>query len=182
MKRDKLESFILRNREQFEMQEPHQDLWSKVEIPARKSGRKLRIWITGVAASLIIIALSVGVTRLFSPSGRDTAQEKEIRKQYPELIEAEVYYSGLIREKLSEAEPQLTRNPELKDELVRDFSDLDSLYAGLKADLKDNIRNGEVIQAMIQNYRMRIRILEDLLDELNKEQHEKPEKPDEIKL
>jgi 3-hydroxyacyl-CoA dehydrogenase len=46
------------------------------------------------------------------------------------------------------------------------MSELDSLYSALKADLKDNVANQEVIEAIIENYRLRIAILEELLAEL----------------
>ena len=39
----------------------------------------------------------------------------------------------------------------------------------MKADLKDNVANQEVIEAIIENYRLRIAILEELLTELKPE-------------
>ena len=47
---------------------------------------------------------------------------------------------------------------EINDEL----SVLDSVYNGLRSDLADNIANDEVVEAMIQNYRLKLKILEDL--------------------
>ena len=44
---------------------------------------------------------------------------------------------------------------------IRSYYELDSVYISLKSDLKDNIANHEVIEAMIQNYRLRISILEE---------------------
>ncbi|MGD2034222.1 MAG: hypothetical protein PVF73_04140, partial [Bacteroidales bacterium] len=60
----------------------------------------------------------------------------------------------------------------LEEELQTDLSELDSIYEGLKDDLKDNIANHEVIEAMIQNYRLRIAILEDMLLFLDQEDEE----------
>ena len=57
--------------------------------------------------------------------------------------------------------------------MIYDLNQLDSLYTELKSDLRDNIANQEVIDAMIQNYRLRISILEELLSEI---------KPDRIYL
>ena len=58
-----------------------------------------------------------------------------------------------------------------------DLSELDSIYSSLKKDLRENIDNEQVLEAMIQNYRMKLKILEDLLLDIspNKTQ-EKDEK------
>ena len=47
--------------------------------------------------------------------------------------------------------------------LQQDLSELDSIYHELQMDLRDNIANDEVVEAMIQNYILKIQILEDLL-------------------
>ena len=44
--------------------------------------------------------------------------------------------------------------------------ELDSTYAQLKLDLKDNVANEQIIEAMIQNYRIKLQILEKMLDHL----------------
>ena len=87
----------------------------------------------------------------------------DVEIDIPELREAEMYYSGMIHTKLEEVKPLLREYPSLEEELNSDLSELDSIYSGLKSDLKDNIANHEVIEAMIQNYRLRISILEDML-------------------
>jgi len=73
---------------------------------------------------------------------------------------------------LQEVKPYLTQYPSVEDELNTDLSELDSIYVSLKHDLKDNIANHEVIEAMIQNYRLRINILEDMLMFLQAEEME----------
>ena len=57
----------------------------------------------------------------------------------------------------------------LEDELKIDLSELDSIYSNLKEDLKDNIANQDVLEAMIDNYRLRISILEELVMYLDEE-------------
>ena len=74
-----------------------------------------------------------------------------------------------------EATPLLTKNPEIKKELNIDLSQLDSICSDLKKDLKDNVSNQEVVEALIQNYRIKIRLLEDMLTIL-KENENNPEK------
>ncbi len=51
-----------------------------------------------------------------------------------------------------------------------EFSDLDVLFKELKEDLNDNADNHEVIEAMIQNYSIKLEILEDMLNQIKPEQ------------
>jgi hypothetical protein len=52
---------------------------------------------------------------------------------------------------------------------------LDSIFSNIKKDLKDNVATQEVVEALIQNYRIKIRILEDM-PILLKEDKNNPEK------
>jgi hypothetical protein len=84
----------------------------------------------------------------------------------PGLHEAEAYYTNLVNQKLNELKPIMDNCPSLQEELNFDMSELDSVYSELKADLKDNMANQEVVEAIIENYRLKISILEDLLKEM----------------
>ena len=55
---------------------------------------------------------------------------------------------------------------ELDPVIQAEFQMLDSAYVELKNDLKDNVDNEEVINAMIQNYRIKLQILEQILDNI----------------
>ena len=51
----------------------------------------------------------------------------------------------------------------------------------LKNDLKDNVGNPEVVEAMINQYRMKVQILESLLNQI-KEKENKYEDENEVSL
>jgi len=70
---------------------------------------------------------------------------------------------NLVNSLYREAMPYLTENPEIEKELVTDIPHLDSICVEIKNDLKDNVSNQEVVEALIQNYRIKIRLLEDML-------------------
>ena len=56
-----------------------------------------------------------------------------------------------------------------------DMEELDEVYVELKEDLKDNASNPEVIEAMILNYRVKLEILEDLLNQLKQKENQNDE-------
>ncbi len=167
--KDRLEQFISDNRDQFDLHEPDEKLWAGIE--SNIQGKKIiRIGWKGVmwrAAAVILIFGASFMIQEYLHQRRDTMtaqEENEMINNFPELQEAEVYYTSLLNDKISQIEPLLSENPELGESLKQDLSELDSIYAELQMDLRDNIANDEVVEAMIQNYMLKIQIMEDLLE------------------
>ncbi|MFC2115286.1 hypothetical protein ACFLTU_02335 [Bacteroidota bacterium] len=167
--KDRLEQFISDNRDQFDLYEPDEKLWAGIESNVPR-GRTARIGWKGVlwraAAVLIIFGASFLLQEYLQLRQGILTDKKEdkILREIPELREAEVYYTNLLDEKILQIEPMISDNPELGVTLRQDLSELDSIYGELQKDLRDNIANDEVVEAMIQNYILKIQILEDLLE------------------
>lgn len=83
-----------------------------------------------------------------------------------ELAEVKAYYTVQINERQNEIYTYAAFNPQIRSQIKIEFSQLDSIYSSLRRDLKDNINNKEVVEAMIQNYMIRMKILENLLQQL----------------
>jgi hypothetical protein len=66
--------------------------------------------------------------------------------------------------------------------LHADLEELDEVYLELKEDLKDNVANPEVIEAMILNYRVKLEILEDLLNQLKEKENQDDESDESVSL
>jgi hypothetical protein len=164
--KDRLEEFVRGHRQDFDTIEPGEALWKNIEKQIDKGKRiKLRFYLSRAAAVAAIFALSF-MTQQYLQKSRNKAPE------IPELKEAEMYYSGLIDAKLQEIKPLLLEYPDVEKDMKSDLFELDSVYKGLKNDLKDNVANHEVIEAMIENYRMRINLLEEMLQFLEKNDNE----------
>jgi hypothetical protein len=166
--KDRLEQFISDNREQFDLYEPDDRLWAGIESGIRQK-KNLRIGWKGLlwrAAAVVLIFGASFLLQEYLHQRRGMVSEREqtrIFREIPELEEAEIYYSSLLDEKLRLVEPLVAEHPELGVSLNQDLSELDSIYLELQNDLRDNIANNEVVEAMIQNYILKIKILEDLL-------------------
>ncbi|MBN2347668.1 MAG: hypothetical protein JXJ22_02455 [Bacteroidales bacterium] len=169
---DKFEKFISENREAFDIHEPDPKIWDRIEKntrPVRKLNWKKILY--QAAAVVIIFLASYMVHDLVQKPPKDSvAKEKKQELEIPELMEAEIYYTSILNNKLEEIKPILAGDPGLQKELNIELSELDSIYRDLKQDLQDNIANNEVIEAMIQNYRFRVAILEDILSQLKSEE------------
>lgn len=167
--KDRLEQFISDNRDQFDLFEPDEKLWEGIESGISRK-RTFRVGWKGVlwraAAVLIIFGASFMLQEYLHQRGGAISEkeQEQIIREIPELQEAEIYYTSLIDEKIRQIEPLISEHPELGETLQQDLSELDSIYAELQKDLRDNIANDEVVEAMIQNYILKIQILEDLLE------------------
>ena len=163
---DKLEEHIRKNREDLDRYSPRKSIWRNIHKRLNTGKSSSRQWIT-IAAMIIVI---LGTTVIFfkpeyrwSSAERQKNNDEEFTGVTPQLKETETYYNNLINSLYTEARPLLTNNPEIKKELNSDLSQLDSICTDLKKDLKDNIANQDVVEALIQYYRKQIKILEDIL-------------------
>jgi hypothetical protein len=166
---DRLEEFIRKNREELDKYNPPASIRRKLsrELKRRKSMTKR--WLS--IAAMIIVILGTAVI-LFKPF---RGEYDNLSQTDHQLKETEIYYNQMVKTLYNEAAPLLRKNPEIREELNADLSQLDSICIDLKKDLKDNISNQDVVEALIQNYRIKISILEDMLEVL-KEENNNPEK------
>lgn len=173
---DKLEEHIRKNREDLDRYSPSSKTWRNISREIHNEKTPVRKWIS-VAAMFIVILGTALVFIKYSGPGRGLLKSEEAAEsaQNTQLKETEIYYNNLVNSIYLEAKPLLTANPEVQRELVTDISHLDSICSEIKKDLKDNVANQEVVEALIQNYRIKIQLLEDMLTIL-KENENNPEK------
>jgi hypothetical protein len=175
---DKLEEHIRKDREDLDRYSPRKGIWRNIRKNLNKGNSLSRQWISIAALIVVIIGTAVVFFRpeyRWSSSDKQKNNSDDLTRVAPQLKETETYYNNLINSLYSEAKPMLTNNPEIKKELNSDLSQLDSICTDLKKDLKDNIANQDVVEALIRNYRIKIRLLEDMLIVL-KESDANPEK------
>jgi len=175
---DKLEEYIRKNRGELDRYSPPKGIWKRISRKLKKENPLLRQWLSLAAMLIIILGTALVFFRpeyRWSDSNKRRATDDEITQLTPQLKETEAYYNNLVNTLYKEATPLLTNKPEIRKELNSDLSHLDSICLDIKKDLRDNISNQDVVEALIQNYRIKIRILEDMLTVL-KENDTVPEK------
>jgi hypothetical protein len=172
MKTDRLEQFMRNNREAFDDLEPMPDLWNRIEeqLPARK----IFPWKTylGRAAAILIIFTSGYFFSLYITSTKQngnsvhTEAANGISPEMYTYLEARAYYSGMITTKKNELFHLAGSNNDIKKIIEEEFALLDKDYKELEQDLADELAGEEVIEAMIQHYRIKLELLEDILHQL----------------
>ena len=171
---DRLEEHIRKNRDGLDKYTPSPEVWKGIRKSLHKSRTELIRWLTAAAIIVVVLATAalfyVGKEREnYVLSKRDAAIR--LMKNNPELVESEIYYNNLINDLYSEATPLFTGYPDIEKELLSDLSQLDSICADIKKDLRDNVDNQEVIEALINNYRIKTDILKDMLNVLRQNEN-----------
>ncbi|UYQ94272.1 hypothetical protein MKQ68_04095 [Chitinophaga horti] len=170
----KMEDFIRDNRSAFEEEGPSPLLWEKLEKQLsvkRKVGivRALgRHWLKVAAACLILI------NSVFLMQFLQYKSQQQQHVMIPEIDEAGVYYTNQIEQRLEliNAYPA----PELGlDSTVRNELQLkNDTYLMLEKELQANPGNERIRAAMIRYYKMKLELLDKILEE--HERHSTPKK------
>lgn len=184
---DKLEDYVKNNRDNFDLLEPNAALWNNIEkrLPARDKDRSLRV-LWKAAAIIIVFGFSFWAQmqieeqpqkltqHSFHKNNNETAPAPEVQETapvaakqpgnniIPEFAETEKYYNSKVNSSMKELKVYLVKYPEVATDMKKDLAELDSVYRTLKRDLGDNVAQEEILSAMIQNYRMKLQLLEDI--------------------
>lgn len=181
MKPDKLEKFMLENREHFDVHGPPDELWENINKrvrPARKLQWQRVVWQSAAAVAIFLGSWIIHDLVQKGGAEGDLAGEEMpaqmVDERMQELVEAEVFYTSRINTARDEIFMLSGNDENLMQVLDYDLKELEQVFEELKNDLKDDGDNQEVIEAMIQNYRIKLGILEEMLLQLKKSS-----KPDE---
>ncbi|WP_372935309.1 hypothetical protein [Mariniphaga sediminis] len=167
METDRLEEFVRNNRRGFDQLEPSQKVWENISAASKKTKiRRLNVYLLRVAAVFIVVLVTSVMlykSTILSPGYSEIIDDPEMR----ELMEAETFYAQQVSGKLKEIRKCYSTFPELKVEIESDLTELEFMYNELKNDLRENISNKAVIEAMIDNNRKRLKLVDEVLDQIN---------------
>lgn len=181
MEKDKLKKFVEEHRDEFDVFEPRPDMWQDIskELHAKKSPTVFdfipdHFW-RYAAAILFFVAVGWGTYQFVTKNDlkNDLAQTNTIpavplEKIAPEMAEVESYYTSIINQKREELSGFDLKALGIDDNLQQDIVALDSSYAKLKRELYSNPNKEQIIEAMIQNLRIRMEVLNQQIQMLNK--------------
>lgn len=173
MKLDQLEKFVLDNRDEFDDLEPGKDLFKELDTPKKKIIH-LDSWkmISRVAAALVIFSLGFALNEYLSKDKvSGVATEAEILMENDSMRmafeEMQFYYTSQINAVKNEIILLSNSDAGISQELDFQMEEFNAIFEELKNDLKDQANDEEVLEAMILNYRVKLRLLEDMKVQLN---------------
>lgn len=163
--KDELEKYVDSQRDEFDVHTIDEvdklRLWSNIVTEVAEPEKKvIPLWrkpIFRVAASIVLLIGCTLFFTVFSGSNNENSIANE------ELNEIDNHYKLLVNNQID----LIKNNSYLLEKDRADFltliDDLDNEYLNLKEELKLGINNQKIIEAIINNYRKKIKLMEDLL-------------------
>lgn len=170
MKEDRLESFVRNNRDEFDHLSPSPEVWNNISKQLGERSKTVWFKSAGFRAAAIVVVVLISSALVFKTAGFLTGPARSaavVDPEIRELIEAEAFYAQQVSGKLEEIKKCYEMVPELKMEVEGDLLELETMYNELRKDLKENMANKNVIEAMIENNRYRLRVVDDVLAQIN---------------
>lgn len=181
MKLDQLEQFVLDHRDEFDDLEPGKEFFQELNTPEKKI-IPFKNWKTmaRVAAAVIIFSLGFALNEFVSTDSNQTnkliADDNELNMENDSMRmafeEMQFYYTSQINTVKDEIILLSNSDEVISNELDYQMEEFNTIFEELKNDLMDQANDEEVIEAMILNYRVKLRLLEDMKEQLDSSKQE----------
>ncbi|NJO88908.1 MAG: hypothetical protein HC831_08085 [Chloroflexia bacterium] len=163
-----LKDFFEKNREAFDDQElpmRHEERFLG-KLGKERSSLGLKVWY-GVAASFIFLAMLSFFAKdriLRNNTFNGKTEVVSLSDISPKYQEVEKFYQAGVSEKIAEIDELNCKiDDEQKTMINKELEQLNVSYKGLQAELKVNMNDERIINAMITNYQNRIQFLEQVI-------------------
>ena len=180
---DNLEDFVNKNRGEFDAQSPRPELWDRIKeskeehkdvVQLTPKKAPYQVWQSmKIAASIAILFLAAfGGYKLLEDNPaytvvRTTGQEELTS----EMAELDSYYENQIRGQYIKVE-SLVASDEILEEIRNELEILDAEKAKLIEDYDRNANTQEIVEALMNTYKMKLDVLENILSLLNETENE----------
>ena len=162
---DKFEKFIKENNAAFNEQKANKaKMWAAIsnelDTPVPKVIPLWKKLPFKIAASVLIV---LGVASIINFNIQNTTTNYT----NTELQEIDMYYQNMVQYQVKLVQNNQHLSERDKVDFLNFIDELDEEYDTLKLDLKDNLDNELVLEAIINNYKKRIELMENLLQQIN---------------
>ena len=168
--KDKLKQYVDQERKNFDIYQVDVELaWNNIETELEKGHEKTMHfpWKAMLKVAAVLILVSVVAIGYYSNNQRIMLDQQGIalHNLSSELADTEAFYTSQIDEKIKLIKVE---SGDMDPDVLEQLELLDQDYLSLKNDLRDNADSEEVINAMIEYYRLKLALLEKILNEIQK--------------
>ncbi|GAA3639963.1 hypothetical protein [Flavivirga jejuensis] len=169
---DNFEKYIKENKALFDVHKADKNkLWANIESGLNKPESKtktIKLWHTPLfkVAATIVIALGLfSLINVLVVNNINTNSLNSLAEQ--ELNDIDSHYKGLVAYQVKLVNKSTQLSSEEKKEFLSFMVELDLEYELLKVELQKNVDSERVLEAIVINYKKRIELIENLLQQLN---------------
>ncbi len=172
---DNFEKYIKENKQAFDVHKMDKDkLWGNIsaQLDEEEKGKVIPLWKSyklRVAASIVLL-IGLSIMGLFL-AGEPTSQGIEGYAN-EELFEIDLHYKNLVFQQVQLVQNHPKLSAEDKEEFLSFMDELDEEYEQLKLEMQNNLDNELILEAIVNNYKKRIELIENLLKQINASKNE----------
>lgn len=167
---DNFEKNIRENREQFDEHKADKaKLWANIAPELEVSRPKVvPLWRSPLIRVAAGILLLFGISAIIGNSMMNNAdQDGQDTTVSQELLDIDMHYKSLVSHQVQLVKNHPKLSEEDKEEFLLFMDELDEEYELLKLEMRKNLDNELVLEAIIANYKKRIELIENLLRQIN---------------
>ncbi len=170
---DNFEKYIKDNKALLDVHKADKGkLWANIEAgldqkPQHKT-KTIKLWSNSVIkiAATVVIALGLfSLINIFIVNETHTSPENNLALQ--ELNDIDSHYKGLVAYQVKLVNKSTRLTADEKKEFLSFMDELDLEYELLKEEFKKNVDSERVMEAIVINYKKRIELIENLLEQIN---------------
>ncbi|WP_456438933.1 hypothetical protein [Psychroserpens sp.] len=166
--KDELEKFIIENKSEFDDHKLEEvdklKLWCQIsEDPSEEPKKVIPLWKKPVFKIAASIMLLLGCSLSFIMLNNNNYENSIVNE---ELYEIDNHYKSLVNNQIQLIKNNSNLSVADQDDFLLLIDDLDTEYNKLKKELNTGVNNERIIEAIINNYRKKIELMEDLLKRL----------------
>lgn len=162
-----VETFIEDNRAEFDTEIPNLKIWAQIDKVVNRSSEK-RFILRGVllrsaaAIALLVVGATAGI--FVYEKRENTLVEKQVEQVAPDFQKTEKFYDQQVQAKLTKLASYQNTDPSV----FSDLKQIDEIQEELKAELSNAPMSTreEIVRRMIENYQIKIGILERVLEQV----------------
>ncbi|WP_299251466.1 hypothetical protein [uncultured Aquimarina sp.] len=163
---DNFEKYIKENKLLFDEHKPDKaKLWQHIDIELNATSKEkiVPFWrspMIKIAATIIILIGVFSLTTIFTASNESSNFANQ------ELSDIDTYYKGLVSFQVELVKNNAKLSLEDKEEFLSFMKELDKEHLLLKEEMTANLNNEYILEAIVQNYKKRIELIENLLEQI----------------
>ena len=166
-----IEDIIRNNKDFFEEAEPSKGHFERfnrkleVRFQANTPKRSIVPYLLRAAVVTLLVTLSsLWTWDHFIRPGSSRMTLSQVSPQYKEVESYYVHQVNMMEGEIVNVD--LKNNPEQKEMLMNEMKSMDSVYVSLQKELKVNPNDERIINAMIEHYQTKLKIMTYIVDQL----------------
>ena len=166
---DNFEKHIKDNRQAFDVHKVDKDkLWQGItsQLEEGTQTKVIPLWKSTrlrVAASIVFL-MGLSFMALFTFNTQSPSMDAYANE---ELLEIDMHYQYLVYQQVELVKNHPKLSDRDKEEFLSFMDELDEEYKQLKLEMRNNLDNERVLEAIVENYKKRIELIENLLKQIN---------------